>query len=168
MQLHYGPVGVYFTGQDENGMRMSITDDEAKEKYGKSAGELRNQYETYGPKLILAEYYRDVFYMEPNAINRLTWLQEDWMPYVKDTSVYPVDCTFTSMEMETLDWHKPDFETAVREQEGLWLKNGGEGGGPITDQEWEEYKEFLIKKCGMNDLLEVYQAAYDRYTGAEN
>lgn len=40
--------------------------------------------------------------------------------------------------------------------------------GPITDQEWEEYKEFLIKKCGMNDLLEVYQAAYDRYTGAEN
>lgn len=106
--------------------------------------------------------------MEPNAINRLTWLQEDWMPYVKDTSVYPVDCTFTSMEMETLDWHKPDFETAVREQEGLWLKNGGEGGGPITDQEWEEYKEFLIKKCGMNDLLEVYQAAYDRYTGAEN
>ena len=168
MQLHYGPVGVYFTGQDENGMWMSITDDEAKEKYGKSAGELRNQYETYGPKLILAEYYRDVFYMEPNAINRLTWLQEDWMPYVKDTSVYPVDCTFTSMEMETLDWHKPDFETAVREQEGLWLKNGGEGGGPITDQEWEEYKEFLIKKCGMNDLLEVYQAAYDRYTGAEN
>ena len=168
MQLHYGPVGVYFTGQDENGMWMSITDDEAKEKYGKRAGELRNQYETYGPKLILAEYYRDVFYMEPNAINRLTWLQEDWMPYVKDTSVYPVDCTFTSMEMETLDWHKPDFETAVREQEGLWLKNGGEGGGPITDQEWEEYKEFLIKKCGMNDLLEVYQAAYDRYTGAEN
>ena len=149
-------------------MWMSITDDEAKEKYGKSAGELRNQYETYGPKLILAEYYRDVFYMEPNAINRLTWLQEDWMPYVKDTSVYPVDCTFTSMEMETLDWHKPDFETAVREQEGLWLKNGGEGGGPITDQEWEEYKEFLIKKCGMNVLLEVYQAAYDRYTGAEN
>ncbi len=31
MQLHYGPVGVYFTGQDENGMWMSITDDEAKE-----------------------------------------------------------------------------------------------------------------------------------------
>ncbi len=167
MQLHYGPIGVYFTGQDENGMWMSITDEEAKATYGKSAGELRNQYETYGPKLILAEYYRDVFYMEPNAINRLTWLQEDWMPYVKDTCVYPVDCTFTGMEMETLDWHKPDFETAVREQEGLWLKNGGEGGGAITDEEWEAYKEFLVKKCGMNDLLQVYQAAYDRYTGAE-
>ena len=168
MQLHYGPIGVYFTGQDESGMWMSITDEEAKEKYGKSAGELRNQYETYGPKLILAEYYRDVFYMEPNAINRLTWLAEDWMPYVKDTSVYPVDCTFTSMEMETLDWHKPDFETAVREQEGLWLKNGGQGGGPITDEEWEEYKQFLVQKCGMDDLLQVYQAAYDRYTGAES
>ena len=67
-----------------------------------------------------------------------------------------------------MDWRKSDFETAVREQEGLWLKNGGQGGGAITDEEWEDYKEFLTKKCGMDDLLQVYQAAYDRYIGIEN
>ena len=56
----------------------------------------------------------------------------------------------------------------MREQEGLWLKNGGQGGGAITDQEWEDYKDFLVKKCGMNDLLQVYQDAYDRYSVAEH
>ncbi|WP_418746731.1 extracellular solute-binding protein [Frisingicoccus sp.] len=163
MQLQYGPKGVFFTGQEEGtGMWLSITDEEAREKYGKSAGELRNLYEVYGPKLILAEYYNDVFYMEDRAIERLTDLDTFWMPYVQDTTFYPVDCVFTGMEMETIDWHKSDFETSVREQEGLWLKEGGP-----TDEEWEAYKKRLSDKCGMDDLLEVYQSAYDRYSAAE-
>ena len=162
MQLQYGPKGVFFTGQDDKGMWLSITDDEARTQYGKSAGELRNVYEVFGPKLILAEYYNEVFYMEDRAIERLTDLDQSWMPYVQDTSFYPVDCVFTGMEMETIDWHKSDFETAVREQEGLWLKEGGP-----TDAEWEAYKDRLSKKCGMDDLLQVYQDAYERYTQAQ-
>jgi len=162
MQLQYGPKGVFFTGQDEKGMWLSITDDAAREQYGKSAGELRNVYEVYGPKLILAEYYSDVFYMEDRAIERLTDLDQFWMPYVADTTFYPVDCVFTGMEMETIDWHKPDFESAVREQEGLWLRDGGP-----TDEEWDAYKEYLRTKCGMDDLLQVYQDAYDRYAAAQ-
>ncbi len=73
-----------------------------------------------------------------------------------------MDCVFTGMEMETLDWHKADFESAVREQEGLWIKEGGP-----TDAEWEAYKQRLIDKCGMNDLLKVYQDAYERYAAAQ-
>ena len=157
-----GPKGVFFTGQDDKGMWLSITEDEARSQYGKSAGELRNLYEVYGPKLILAEYYSGVFYMEDRAIERLTDLDEFWMPYVRDTTFYPVDCVFTGMEMETIDWHKTDFEQAVKEQEGLWLRDGGP-----TDEEWAEYKEYLSKKCGMDDLIQVYQDAYDRYSAAE-
>lgn len=162
MQLQYGPIGVFFTEKDDKGMWLSITEDEARAKYNKSAGELRNGYEVYGPKLILAEYYNEVFYMEDRAIERLTDLDQFWMPYVKDTSFYPVDCVFTGMEMETIDWHKADFEAAVKEQEGLWLRDGGP-----TDAEWEAYKERLSKKCGMDDLLQVYQDAYDRYSAAK-
>lgn len=161
MQLHYGPIGVFFTGQDDQGMWLSISDEEAMQKYGKSAGELRNSYEVIGPKLILSEYYNELFYMEDRASERLTDLEQFWMPYVEDTTFYPVDCVFTGMEMETIDWHKTDFETAVREEEGLWLKNGGP-----TDAQWEAYKERLSKKCGMDDLLQVYQDAYDRYKAA--
>ncbi len=162
MQLQYGPIGVFFTGQDESGMWLAITEEEAQAKYGKSAGEVRNAYETMGPKLILAEYYNEVFYMEDRAVERLTDLDQFWMPYVKDTSFYPVDCVFTGMEMETIDWHKADFEAAVKEQEGLWLRDGGP-----TDAEWQAYKDHLSQKCGMDDLLQVYQDAYDRYAAAK-
>ena len=71
-------------------------------------------------------------------------------------------CVFTGMEMETIDWHKTDFETTVKEQEGLWIKEGGP-----TDEEWEAYKTRLSEKCGMDDLLKVYQDAYDRFSAAE-
>ncbi|MBR1496963.1 MAG: extracellular solute-binding protein [Oscillospiraceae bacterium] len=162
MQLQYGPIGVFFTGQDEKGMWLSITEAEAQEKFGKGAGELKSTYEVAGPKLILSNYYSDYFYMEDRAIERLTDLYDYWMPQVKNTSVYPVDCVFTQDELDIIDRYRPDFESIVSEQEGLWIKNGGP-----TDAEWEAYKQKLIDNCGMDQLLDVYQAAYDRYAAAE-
>lgn len=162
MQLQYGPIGTYFTGQDENGVWLSISDEECREKYGKSAGELKGEYEVYGPKLILSDYYSTTFKMEDRAIERLTDLYEYWMPYVSSTVTYPVDCVYNSDELDTIDWYKTDFENTVAENEGLWLKNGGP-----TDAEWEAYKENLSKKCGMDELLQAYQDAYDRYVSGE-
>lgn len=158
MQLHYGPIGTYFTRKDENGVWLNISDEEAKEKFGKGTGELRGEQEVYGPKLILSDYYLTTFKMEDRAIQRLTDLNDFWMPYVDSTTVYPVDCVFTGEELDDIDWYKADFESTVSEQEGLWLKNGGP-----TDEEWEKYIENLRKKCGMDKLLKVYQEAYDRY-----
>jgi len=96
------------------------------------------------------------------AIERLTDLHDFWMPYVDSTVTYPVDCVFTGRELDTIDWYKANFESTVSENEGLWLKNGGP-----TDEEWQAYIELLEKKCGMNKLLEVYQDAYNRYSGIE-
>lgn len=163
MQLQYGPIGVYFTEQDENGVWQSISDEESREKYGKGSGELKGEYEVAGPKLILSDYYQTTFKMEDRAIERLTDLYEYWMPYVDSTATYPVDCVYTSRELDDIDWYKASFENAVAEQEGLWLKNGGP-----TDEEWESYIKHLRDKCGMDKLLKVYQAAYDRYAGVES
>ncbi|MCI8570450.1 MAG: extracellular solute-binding protein [Lachnospiraceae bacterium] len=160
MQLQYGPVDVYFTQQDEDGVWLSISDEESRERYGKSSGELKGECEVAGPKLILSDYYQTTFKMEDRAIERLTDLYDFWMPYVDDTAVYPVDCVFTGRELDDIDWYRADFESAVSEQEGLWLKNGGP-----TDEEWEKYKKHLKDKCGMDKLLAVYQGAYDRYSG---
>lgn len=158
MQLQYGPKDVYFTKQDENGVWQSITDAESKEKYGKSAGELKGEYEVYGPKLILSDYYQTTFKMEDRAIERLTDLNDFWMPYVDSTVTYPVDCVFTQEELDTIDMYKTDFENTVAENEGLWLKEGGP-----TDEEWEAYISTITDSCGMEELLQVYQDAYDRY-----
>ena len=142
-------------------MWLSITDAESREKYGKSAGELKAQLEVAGPKLILSNYYSDVFKMEDRAIERLTDLYDYWMPFVKDATVYPVDCVFTPDELDTIDMYRTDFENAVAEQEALWIKDGGP-----DDKAWEKYIKSL-ERCGMNELLEVYQAAYDRYAAAK-
>lgn len=161
MQLQYGPIGTYFTEQDEKGMWISITDDEAREKFGKSAGELKGVHEVYGPKLILSEYYNENFYMEDRAIVRLQDLVNSWVdPYVKSMTTYPIDCVFTAEELDVIDRYRADFESAVSEQEALWLKEGGP-----TDEEWDAYCQMLVDSCGMEELLKVYQSAYDRYAG---
>lgn len=161
MQLQYGPIGTYFQEQDENGVWLSITDEQAQEQFGKGAGELKGQYEVYGPKLILSDYYQNTFRMEDRAVQRLTDLYDYWMPYVDDATTYPVDCVFTSDELETIDFYKTDFENLIAERESLWIKDGGP-----SDEEWETYLSDL-EDCGLEDLKEVYQEAYDRYMEAE-
>ncbi len=166
MQLQYGPIDVFFTGKDESGVWLSITDEESREKYGKSAGELKNEMEVSGPKLILSDYYQTTFKMEDRAVERLEDLYNFWMPFVDNPITYPVDVVFTEEELDTIDQYKTDFENTVAENEGLWLRDGGP-----TDDEWEAYKTTLAESCGMDKLLAVYQAAYDRYvrvrSGAE-
>jgi len=163
IQLQYGPIGVYFNEEkDDQGLYVSITDEEARAKYNKSAGELKSTYEVAGPKLILSEYYTNVFHMEDRAMQRLEDLQNFWFKYVDDFTYYPVDCVFTKEELDDLDLYRPDFESHVREQEALWLRDGGP-----TDAEWEAYKQDLVDTYGMNQLLEVYQNAYARYSSAE-
>lgn len=163
MQLQYGPIDTYFTEQDEDGMWKSITDTESKQKFGKSAGELKGEYEVYGPKLILSDYYHTTFKMEDRAIERLTDLNDFWMPYVDSTTTYPVDCVYTEDELEIIDQYKTDFENTVSEHEGLWLKEGGP-----ADEEWQNYLNTLTESCGMKELLNVYQTAYNRYISGES
>ena len=158
MQLQYGPIGIYYTEKDANGVWQTITDDAAKTQFGKSAGELKAQYEVYGPRLILAEYYNSVFYMEDRATQRLHDIEEIWMPYVQEVVSYPNDVTFTDEELEVISRYKADFTSQVAEYEGTWLKNGGP-----TDAEWEAYLKMLRDNCGMDRLLDVYQTAYTRY-----
>ena len=161
MQLQYGPIGVYFTGQDEDGVWQSITEEDAQKEYGKSVAELKGVSEVYGPKLILSNYYGSTFALEDAAVIRLTDLYETWMPYVDEKAAYPTDCVFTEDELDVIDRYKTDFENAVSEQEGLWIKEGGP-----TDSEWDAYVKKLKDTCGMEELLKVYQDAYDRYMEA--
>ena len=49
----------------------------------------------------------------------------------------------------------------MAEYEAKWLKEGGP-----SDADWEAYKSFL-NRCGMSDLLNIYQTVYDRYVAAK-
>ena len=162
MQLQYGPIGIYFSEKDANGVWQVIDDAAAKEKYGKSAGALKGQYEVFGPRLILAEYYNNVFALEDRAVERLQQIEEYWMPYVQSPVYYPNDVTFTDEELEVIKRYKADFVSQVAEYEGTWLKNGGP-----TDAEWDAYLKMLEDNCGMSRLLDTYQSAYTRYLNSK-
>ena len=161
MQLQYGPIGIYFSEKDANGVWQVISDADAQAQYGKSAGELKAQYEVYGPKLILPEYYNKVFYMEDRAEVRLKQLINDWLPYVENKNYYPADATFTNDELEIISRYQANFVSKVAEMEGIWLKNGGP-----SDADWNDYLNTLKDSCGMDRLLSVYQDAYTRYVNA--
>lgn len=163
MQLQYGPIDTFFTGKDENGVWLSITDEESRKKYGKSAGELKNELEVSGPKLILSDYYQTTFKMEDRAVERLEDLYNFWMPFVSNPITYPIDAVFTEEELDIIDQYKTDFENTVAENEGLWLRDGGP-----TDEQWDAYKNILVESCGIEKLTEVYQAAYDRYVSVQS
>lgn len=126
-------------------------------------GELKSANEVAGPKLILSDYYKTTFKMEDRAIERLTDLNDFWMPYVTDDSVFPIDCVYTKDELDTIDMYKTDFQNTVAEYEGKWLKDGGP-----SDDEWEAYKSALTNSCGAEELLQVYKDAYARYQEASN
>lgn len=162
MQIHYGPIGIFFTERDKNGLWKSITDEECMEKYGVSVGELRHIYGVYGPKLIISDYYLNSFELEERAVKRLTDLNDYWMPYVDDFIAYPVDCTYTTNELEIMNKFRYKFELTVAEHEIKWLKEGGP-----TDEEWEAYIYLLKNSCGMEELKAVYQTSYNRYVEIE-
>ena len=161
MQLQYGPIGIYFSEKDSNGVWQVISDEAAREQFGHSAGELKGLYEVYGPRLILPEYYNSVFYLENRATERLEYLVNDWLPFVDNKQSYPNDVTFTDDELDVIDRFKADFSSQVAQYEGTWIKNGGP-----TDAEWEAYLNMLKDSCGMDRLLAVYQDAYNRYVNA--
>ena len=96
--------------------------------------------------------------MEDRGLERLNDLENFWFNYVDDKTFYPVDCVFTSQELDVLDQYRTDFEGYVKEREALWLRDGGP-----TDEEWEAYKTELVEKYHMNEILQVYKDAYERY-----
>jgi putative aldouronate transport system substrate-binding protein len=98
--------------------------------------------------------------MEDRAMERLNDLVNFWYTYCDSLDLYPGNANFSNEELEIIDRYKADFESAVAEQEALWLKNGGP-----TDEEWQAYLDTLTDLCGMNELLEIYQNAYNRYVG---
>lgn len=154
------------TGGGTNSGNLSIT------KECKSPANLLKFYDMwYDPEIIMQLQYGPIdtyftkkdengIWLSITDIERLTDLNDFWMPYVDSTVTYPVDCVFTSDELETIDQYKTDFENTVSEKEGLWIKEGGP-----TDEEWESYISSLKENCGMEELLKVYQDAYDRYAG---
>ena len=110
-----------------------------------------------------AETWENTVEMEPRAKLRLERLEKYATPYYDSNSVKPVpNLQFTSEELDVLLKYQTTIDNYLRDNILKWLRNG------LSDSAWEMHKtKAMSNSVGIGAILEVYQAAYDRYI-AEN
>ena len=71
----------------------------------------------------------------------------------------PVGCRMTAEEEKEINDLSGDISTYILENYGLFLT------GDKSFDEWEAYVD-AIYAMGMQDIIDIYQSAYDRYRAA--
>lgn len=158
-QINYGPIGIAFQEEkDENG-KLVAKDPPA----GKTTDEVRLENSPMGICYLSAETWENTVEMEPRAKLRLERLEKYATPYYNSNSVKPVpNLQFTSEELDVLLKYQTTIDNYLRDNILKWLRNG------LSDSAWEMHKtKAMSNSVGIGAILEVYQAAYDRYI-AEN
>ena len=85
-------------------------------------------------------------------------LAETLLPHAK--LPYPL-VYFTEEEQDRLDTIKPDIETYFEQMEAKFIT-----GAESIDEGWDKYVSTL-NDLGIEELVEIYQAAYDRWEEAK-
>jgi putative aldouronate transport system substrate-binding protein len=151
-QVIWGPVGVIYE-LDENGQLVNLPLPE-----GVSMGELRQTVAPEGVGVIFNEDFGRVVDMEPRAKQRIEDLSEVYLPYAED-EFYPT-VFFTPEELEDLEIIQFDINEYTNLKRAQWLSGGG------IEAEWDAYVAQL-DAMGLGHMMEIYQAALDRYLAAQ-
>lgn len=122
------------------------TQDEARKPY------VTYQGGAYGPGVILQDYFKGSESSDEST-NAAKLLKPDAKKVLKDA--WP-GFTFTEDEFEKLDSLSDDIEKYVDETRDKFIS------GDVKLSDWDSYVK-KIKKMGLDDYMEIQQAAYDRY-----
>ena len=155
MQAIYGPIGVFFAEEpDENGVYVT-----REMGPGETEGEVKSKNELLGPTEQLSEDYGTYYYLEDRAQQRIDDIRDFWMQYVDSTEYYP-SVIYTEEETNTINDLMSDLKSMSDEKIAHWLRDGG------VDEEWDSYISAL-DSMGLQEVVDAWQAAYDRYAAAE-
>ena len=153
-QINYGPIGIVYEEEpDSNGMlvQKALPD-------GVTSDELRLQNAPLGI-IYLSDYaWENVVNMEPRAQLRLQRLDAYVTPYIPSSVTPTPNLQFTLEELNTLSSYEASLNDYIRTNLIKWLMNGG-----VSDGDWSNFQSELSGKTHLDDVKNVYQAAYDRY-----
>ncbi|MFD2672567.1 extracellular solute-binding protein [Marinicrinis sediminis] len=150
-EARWGPIGVWFE-EDENGMLVQKDDIE-------NPGEFRQKVAlNNGVGLITGEHFKSVVAPEERAKARIDDMREIFAPQMQDEK-FPL-LFFTEEELEVIERIKPDVLQYTAQMRAKFLMEGG------VDSNWDDFIA-TIQDMGIEELLEVYQSAYDRYKEAQ-
>lgn len=156
-QLNYGPIGVAYEEEpDENG-KLVQKDPPA----GMTADEFRLQLAPMGI-MCLTQYEWDHFVnMEPRAQLRLDRLEKYENPYNPANVDRIPTLSFTLDEINILAQYEVNVDNYLMQNYMQWLLNGG-----VSESQFSEFKNRL-DTIGLQQVLECYQVAYDRYLNTQ-
>ncbi|WP_422116512.1 extracellular solute-binding protein [Brachybacterium sp. UNK5269] len=149
-QANWGPIGI--TQQlNEDGLLEQIPVGE-----GETEQERRVKVSPGGPKIITAEDFETVVLPEPRAAERQAQIAEFYEPHRANEKYPPVMLSVD--ELNRISTLETDITSLVTEKIATWIVKGG------IEQEWDGYVSQL-EAIGLGEVVEVYQTAYDRFTG---
>lgn len=152
MQIIYGPIGEYFESEpDENGVYVETEE---------AGGDLKARTELLAPNRQLSTDFGTYYYMEERAQQRLDDLNNIWFPKVDNFEYYP-SVVYTMEETELINDRISDIKDYVSQTAANWIVSGG------VDESWDQYVSQL-ESIGVNEVVDAWQAAYDRYMEAVN
>lgn len=122
---------------------------------GTAPTEIRQKTEVGGPLAILDSYYGKVTTMPDDAKWRLDILKENYVPYMKNESIYP-KIFMKEKDLDKVAQIEADMNDYIARKRAEWITKGG------IDKEWESYKKEL-ERYGLIEWLTIKQKYYDDY-----
>lgn len=152
-QVSYGPVGETLV-ENADGVL-----EQAELPEGVNAGELRQKVAlgAGAPHVLTREHFETVVLPEPRALERLIDLEEHYLPYAEPEN-YP-SVFFSVEELEEIGSIEADIKALVEQKRAEWITSGG------VEGEWDGYVSQL-ESMGLERLVEIWQAGYDRFSDA--
>ena len=157
-QINYGPIGIVYEEElDSNGMLVQKALPE-----GITSDELRLQNAPLGIIYLNDYAWEHVVNMEPRAKLRLERLQAYVTPYIPANVTPTPNLQFTAKELNVITQYESALNDYIRTNLIKWLMNGG-----VSDGDWSTFQKDLTGRTHLSELLDVYQAAYDRYVATK-
>ena len=152
-QINYGPIGIAYE-EELNAEGLLV---QKPIPSGMTADELRLKNAPMGVIYLSYEQWAETLVMEYRARLRLELLDVYIKPYVMENVQQLPNVSFTLSEMNTINRYGTDIYSYVYQSTTGWLLEGG-----VSDSAWNTYVNKL-NQMKLNDMVEAYQTAYDRY-----
>lgn len=146
-EARFGPIGVWFV-QDANG-KLNVKKDIDSPGEFKQKSQVSN-----GIGVLTIEDFEKVDYMEERGKQRIEDTKNIFVPQMQKEK-FP-NLFFNEEELQKIDRLKPELQAYVNTTRAKWLFKGG------AEKEYDEFVSTL-KDMGIDELIQIHQAAYDRY-----
>jgi putative aldouronate transport system substrate-binding protein len=151
-QIHWGPLDIIYE-KDANGKLVNLPLEE-----GVSMGEFRQKVAPNGAGVITAEHFKTIVDMEPRAKQRKTDLEKYYEPFMEKEN-YPT-IFFEPEELDQINEIEPELIKFVNTQRAKFIVDG------VNDKGWDTYVK-TVQDMGLDQLMDIYQTALDRYNAAQ-